>query len=294
MKKCVVGNIYKTNNCGDVELLEIIDGNYVNIRFLNTGYERRVHKSHLISGELKDISLTIEGSVGQKFETYSSGMIKILEYTNSNRILVEFENTGSQRWCSLTHILGKKLYDYYAPVVYGVGFTGQGDFSATKDNRAYRQWHDMMRRCYSDEVEKFPTYVGVTVCEEWYCFQNFAAWATKQDAFYYKKPVWQLDKDLLMPGCKIYSPDTCCYLPNKINSFMIKTNVNGSYNPKAKSWTFFGKNTEGKKISRTFKDKEEGLTWYKNTKQATMRRLAEEHKHLVPENVYLAMLNWEL
>lgn len=33
----------------------------------------------------------------------------------------------------------------------------------------YRQWKDMLARCYSDKLKsKFPTYKGVYCVEEWY------------------------------------------------------------------------------------------------------------------------------
>ena len=70
----------------------------------------------------------------------------------------------------------------------------------------------MLTRCYRTNRPK--TYYDVEVCEDWWKASNFKAWMEKQD--------WEgkeLDKDLLGDG-KLYSPETCCFLPKKINIFM--------------------------------------------------------------------------
>lgn len=90
----------------------------------------------------------------------------------------------------------------------------------------YRTWKHMLQRCYSAKTqEKQPTYKGCSVCEEWLTFSNFKTWMEGQD--------WmgkELDKDLLFPGNKIYSPDTCVFLDRRINGFLAESNANrGQY-----------------------------------------------------------------
>lgn len=83
----------------------------------------------------------------------------------------------------------------------------------------YVKWKDMLRRCYSQKYhDKFPTYVGCRTVPEWHYFMTFRAWMEKQD--------WEgrhLDKDLLIPGNKVYSPDTCVFLDPNINTFLIES-----------------------------------------------------------------------
>lgn len=82
----------------------------------------------------------------------------------------------------------------------------------------YSIWSAMLRRAYSKNYKnRNPTYEGVTVCEEWHRFSVFKAWMETQD--------WegkQLDKDLLVPGNKIYSPDTCIFVSSQVNCFLNK------------------------------------------------------------------------
>ena len=84
----------------------------------------------------------------------------------------------------------------------------------------------MLKRCYSSDFHnRRPTYKDCEVCEEWKYFMNFKKWMEKQD--------WegkQLDKDFLFKGNRVYSPETCVFIPNIINSFTMDCGANrGKY-----------------------------------------------------------------
>lgn len=83
--------------------------------------------------------------------------------------------------------------------------------------RYYMSWRDMLYRCFSADCHKrLPTYADCTVCEEWHSFMAFRAWMMTQD--------WQgkeLDKDILLSGNKIYSPETCIFVFAKINTLLL-------------------------------------------------------------------------
>ena len=82
---------------------------------------------------------------------------------------------------------------------------------------AYKTWKNMLERCYSSKLkEKYPTYVGVTCCTEWLSFITFAKWFKSQ----YKNGLF-LDKDLLIKGNKVYSPDTCIFTTCEVNNFIV-------------------------------------------------------------------------
>ena len=90
----------------------------------------------------------------------------------------------------------------------------------------YSRWMSMLRRCYSKAYqEKQPSYKGCSVCEEWLTFSNFKSWMETQD--------WegkQLDKDLLVYKNKIYSPETCVFIDQRLNTFLVKSNkTRGDY-----------------------------------------------------------------
>lgn len=81
----------------------------------------------------------------------------------------------------------------------------------------YKRWQKMLERAYSEKYkELYPSYEGVTVCKEWLTLSNFKSWMENQD--------WQdkhLDKDILHPGNKIYSPEFCVFVDHKVNSFIL-------------------------------------------------------------------------
>ena len=109
----------------------------------------------------------------------------------------------------------------YEPRTYGIGYLGEGKYK-TRENgkltKCYDTWHSMLERCYYPKYqEKYPTYKDCEVCESWHNFQAFAEWYNDN---YYEihGEVMCLDKDILIKGNKIYSPETCVFVPEKINN----------------------------------------------------------------------------
>lgn len=87
----------------------------------------------------------------------------------------------------------------------------------------YKVWENMLNRCYNEKYHiKRPSYKGCSVCEDWKYFSNFRDWMSNQ-----KWEGMHLDKDLIDKGNKVYSKDTCMFIPPKINSFIINKNSNG-------------------------------------------------------------------
>ena len=80
----------------------------------------------------------------------------------------------------------------------------------------YRTWYDMLKRCYSEKLRsKYPTYADCSVCEEWLTFSSFKKWMENQD-FEGK----QLDKDILIMGNRVYSPNACVFVSTQVNSLV--------------------------------------------------------------------------
>lgn len=120
---------------------------------------------------------------------------------------------------------------------YGVGIN---DYNGAvridgKVIKSYRDWQNMLRRCYDSKYQElYPTYADCTVCEDWLKFSKFKEWfdANYPQHLEEQGVILQLDKDLLGKDSKIYSPDTCVFLPSCVNSFIInkeKNNKLGHY-----------------------------------------------------------------
>ena len=80
----------------------------------------------------------------------------------------------------------------------------------------YTAWKNMLKRCYDKKfLESYPSYIGTSVCSEWLSATSFKKWMEKQD--------WDgksLDKDIIVPGSKLYSPETCAFVLKATNSFV--------------------------------------------------------------------------
>ena len=118
-------------------------------------------------------------------------------------------------------------------LVYGVGVNDLGyrvhvQEWVTKDGgkriretvfrcKYYTAWESMLQRCYSKKYqESYPTYIGTSVCSEWLSATAFKKWMEQQD--------WRdksLDKDIIVPGNKLYSPETCAFVLAATNTFVI-------------------------------------------------------------------------
>jgi len=80
----------------------------------------------------------------------------------------------------------------------------------------YTAWKNMLKRCYSKKfLESNQSYIGTSVCSEWLYATAFKKWMEQQD--------WRdkcLDKDIIVPGSKLYSPETCAFVLKATNSFV--------------------------------------------------------------------------
>lgn len=142
--------------------------------------------------------------------------------------------------------------------------------------KSYDCWRDMIKRCYDEKVQtKQPTYIGCTVTPEWLYFSTFKKW---YDANYIAG--FHLDKDILVEGNKIYSPDTCRFVPTNINALLTdRRNYRGflplgiteskpNTRTRKRNTTYVAQcnNGYGEKITKTFKTLEEAVAWYSITK----------------------------
>tara|TARA_R110002073_G_scaffold1482_4_gene10486 strand:- start:16 stop:588 length:573 start_codon:yes stop_codon:yes gene_type:complete len=102
----------------------------------------------------------------------------------------------------------------------------------------YVRWAHMIKRCYSELFHSTnPTYKDCSVCDEWLCFSSFKSWMKKED--------WkdkQLDKDIIKPRNKIYSPETCAFVTSEENHILCDAkNIRGKY-PKGVCYHNINKN----------------------------------------------------
>lgn len=76
-------------------------------------------------------------------------------------------------------------------------------------------WNSLRRRCLPGGAHQRnrPTYVGCTIDPAWWTLSDFKGWHNVSHV-----SGWHLDKDLIVPGNKVYGPDTCAYVPLALNT----------------------------------------------------------------------------
>jgi hypothetical protein len=181
-------------------------------------------------------------------------------------------------------------------MVFNVGIN---DLNYSSSSPFYSRWKDMLMRCYSEKyLKKTPSYIGCFVCEEWKYLSNFKCWMEIQD--------WKgnhLDKDLLYPGNKIYSPDTCIFIPPGLNSFMTnssKKNTSGfngvTKDNRYSTWNArIFKNGKAEHIGN-YQSREEAfyyykiernkeiLKWIKKINNAKIKNALKKHLYILDDN----------
>lgn len=231
--------------------------------------------------------------------------MKIVRYGGVHDIDVQFVKDG-------TVIKNKNYNDFkkgsinnpMTPMTYGIGCIGIGKFKSRDENgkptKCYKTWINMLKRCYDSKFqEKHPTYKGCTVCPEWHNFQVFAEWYYSH-VYEVGNERMSLDKDILKKGNKVYSPDTCVFVPQFINTLFTKSNkTRGKY---PLGVTKNGNNFQaqlnkgnGKHIYLgTYTTANEAFQAYKMAKEKYIKEVAEEYKLLIPHELYQAMVAYEV
>lgn len=158
--------------------------------------------------------------------------------------------------------------------------------------KSYGAWRNIIYRCYNNNnLKARPTYKDVKVCDEWLYFSNFKKWFDENYRFDLEEQgiKLELDKDLLSDNNKIYSPDTCIFLPSQINSFISDRTSNNksgfvgvSWKKDYKKWAatikIFGTNKY--KHLGYFKDKQEAFETYKISKAIEIKKVKNFLKKL--------------
>ena len=184
----------------------------------------------------------------------------------------------------------------YEKRTYGKGYIGIGKYKPIKNGKitkCYDVWQSMLQRCYDDKYqEKYPTYKGCTVESHLLNFQNMGEWIENN---YYEIPGerMHLDKDILCKGNKVYSRDTCIFVPQRINSLFVKCNKSRGKNPigmtliSSGNYQVYCNNGYGKSdYLGTYSTKEEAFRVYKQYKEKIIKEVIDLYEGIIPELHY--------
>ena len=248
------------------------------------------------------MNIKYQNRLGEKWMTNSGYFSTIYSYENSLSCSIIFEDGTIVDNIKYDVVKSGKVINPNFPILYGVGYKGQGKYKQNEHNKPtkiYKTWCGMLERGYSKKLkEKQPTYKDVVVCEQWHNFQNFAKWFVEN----YDQEImngWHLDKDIISTDSKIYSPETCAFVPREINNLfllMYKNNegLTGIKKNKNKYQARISKNGNKRISLGYFNTKEEAFTAYKLEKESWVKEIAELWKSKIDSRVYSALHNYKV
>jgi hypothetical protein len=186
-------------------------------------------------------------------------------------------------------------------LVHGVGINDWDNAVVLngKNIREYELWSCMLKRCFSKNYkEQRPTYNKVTCCQEWLSLKSFIKDVSQMKG--YDMASWQLDKDILVKGNKLYSKETCCFVPLEVNSLLVNgCKLRGEWPIGVRFHKRDGKfvaqiRANGKERYHLgyFTSPEEAFLAYKAAKEAYIKEVANKWKDQLDERVYQALLNY--
>ena len=245
--------------------------------------------------------------VGKVCKSLNSGDFKILKYNDSKDVEIQFLKTGYKTVVHLGSIKSGKVKDPYSPSVYGVGMLGakypiKVNGVITKE---YRLWTSMLRRCYNDNFKsKYPTYEGCEVSDNFKSYEYFYEWCHKQVGFGNdgNGNPFHLDKDLLTKGNKVYSENTCVFIPQEINSLLTKRTASRGghligvcWNKREKAFVAQVNKNKGKqKHLGLFKTETEAFNAYKQAKESFVKEQANVWKSQIDDRAYEALMKYQV
>lgn len=307
--KVNAGGKFKTKNYGEVEVIDYVDCYDVLVRFEN-GHEQRFQLDALRRGMIRNKSVrrVINSKAkqdikpGDIFKTKNCGDVIVIEVRASDDVEVEFLD-GYRKVTYVDSLKKGTVQNPNVASVYGVGFISEDEHSHNADRvvtREYNLWSGMMTRCYNPKYhEKKPSYKDVSVCNEWLHFTNFKNWLHSQPDFY--KDGWQMDKDILLKGNKVYCPELCVFVPPEINSLLTKANSRRGAYPIGVSFdknknTFMACYKGWGKTQHIgyFSTPDKAFEAYKKAKEAYLKVIADKYKAEVDARVVQAIYNYQV
>ena len=250
---------------------------------------------------MKYLNDVTKDCVGVVCKSKSSGAFKVLKYNSATDVEIQFLTTGFKTSVQLINIKSGSIKDPYVPSVYGVGITGTkypSKINGVK-TKEYTLWCNMLKRCYSDSSKKeYPTYEGCEVSDKFKSYEYFYEWCINQIGF--DNEGWHLDKDLLNKGNKVYSENTCVFIPSEINSLLVKREASRGEHFIGVCWNktskvFMAQVSKGKGKSERlglFNTEIEAFNAYKQAKETFVKEQAEKWKDKIDIRAYNALMNY--
>lgn len=244
--------------------------------------------------------------VGDTLPTNSCGEIIVIQVESYKEITVRFVSTGTTRVVNSANIRRGSVKDLRHPSVCGVGYYGIGPYKAKVDGKhtkQYKVWRAMVNRCYGKD-KRLVTYRDCLVCKNWLDFQEFGRWFDKTYPVGLESELMQLDKDVLSGGTgKLYSPETCCWIPRRLNILLTDSMSSRGefplgvvYHEKRGMFDVAMSNNKSASSQHigSYSCPIAAFEVYKRIKEAYIKSETTKYKGILPDKVYLAFMRYQI
>lgn len=246
----------------------------------------------------------IDSVVGNTFNSNSFGKFTVLKYEHSTKVYIQFEDTGGVNITDLHRIRDGAVVDLLAKTNYGKGYIGYGyDRKCSDSRKLFKTWNGVLQRCFDPLWKgRHKCYEQTTCSEDFLCASDFIVWGKSQVGYNsvdeFGNP-FALDKDILVKGNTVYSPDTCIFVPREINNLVLSNRkVRGSLpiGVTAKEGRFRARVSINKSevALGVFDTLGEAFEAYKEAKERHIKEMANKWKDKIDSRVYDALLQYEV
>ena len=245
----------------------------------------------------------VKERIGQETINNQGYSMKIIDYINNKNIIVKFQDEYQyQTNATYDNFIKGKIKNPYAKEIFNIGIVGI-EYDVQIYKKEFAAWKHMIERCYNTSV--YHTYHDVTCCNEWLFFPNFCKWIHEQENYkvWNSENKWAVDKDILIKGNKIYSPDTCCLVPQFINTLFLKCDksrgdlpIGVHYDSDKHRYVAQYRNNNGVRFLGGYQNYELAFNAYKQAKEKYIKQIAQEEydKCNITKKCYDAMMNYEV
>lgn len=225
-------------------------------------------------------------SIGSEFEAKNGSLAKVVTFISEGRAIVRTSHPLSandlsyEKVVSLGNLQSGRFRSVDTPNKFGC-YIGCGVYN-TSHKRVYNAHNNTQKYAFRN---------GRKLQGAWHDLQNFGAWFVSNP--HHLDGDWILNYTLLLDrDCKI-GPESTCLLPREV--------VNGLHIKKQSR--IAKKTASGYRIDDPVNfdladnillvSKDAAISIYCHLKEERVKRLAEQYKFQLPENVYQALLCWK-
>jgi len=246
----------------------------------------------------KKRAMTMINRVGETNINTQGCKMTIIAYRGSRDIDIQFEDDIIMTKVCYSQFSSGKIKNRNKKFIYGKGYIGYGPYITSENGEileVYCHWYSMMNRCYSNSKTG---YEDCDVCNEWLNYQSFAKWYYENN-YIIEDDLLSLDKDIKRKNNRVYSPDTCILIPQRLNMLVVNCRkLRGQYSlgvsySNNKFVAHCSINKKQRHIG-TFDTEEAAFYAYKKVKEAEIARAVDEYINIVPDHIRQIMKNYKI